>query len=60
MDDERYWGMRPQVYLECAGKLSDMKLHGLQNIEEDELGRDVVTFLCAECGNIHKSRVFTI
>ena len=57
--DNRYYGMQPKVYLECKGELSPMKKHELENIEEDELGRDVVTFVCAECNQLHKSRVFT-
>lgn len=28
----------------------------MSNIEEDFQGADVVTFVCAKCGNVHKSR----
>lgn len=41
----------------CDGERIDERfVRGLLNIEEDEQGADVVTYVCPRCGNVHRSR----
>lgn len=48
---------QPQVMLRCSNEWSKAKGIEFLNIEEDFYGRDVVTFVCPECGLEHKSLV---
>jgi len=47
-----------EVYLECTDDyIPECEVEFL-NIEEDFEGREVLTFKCPECGQIHKSPRF--
>lgn len=46
------------VMLTCTGDKIDEQDVKFENIEEDMQGRDILTFKCPECGEIHKSLRF--
>lgn len=47
-----------EVYLECTDDyIPECEVEFL-NIEEDFEGREVLTFKCPECGQVHKSPRF--
>lgn len=48
-----------RVYQPCAGEmlcLSEVKQK--INIEEDIEGHDVLTYICPDCGDEHKSKIY--
>ncbi len=47
-----------QIRLPCNGELVDEREIDIENIEEDMQGRDVVSFKCPYCAEIHKSHRF--
>jgi len=46
------------VILECNKEEATVKSIKFLDIEEDEYGRDKVTFECPTCGVVHKALVF--
>lgn len=53
---EKYHNEKPvRVSLSCCGGMIGETEVEFQNIEEDFYGRDVLTFICPKCGEIHKS-----
>lgn len=46
------------IRLPCTGEEVDETDVDIDNIEEDMQGRDVVTFRCPHCAEIHKSHRF--
>lgn len=44
-----------KVYLACTGEWIKETKVTVENIEEDIQGRDVLTFMCPECKQQHKS-----
>ncbi len=49
---------RIEILLPCTGERVDETDVDIDNIEEDMQGRDVVTFRCPHCAEIHKSHRF--
>lgn len=47
------------VTLSCVQEAVPESLVAIENIEEDFQGRDVITFICPECGETHKSLRFS-
>lgn len=53
-DDEA--GRPIYVTLRCSGEqIDEREIVEVENIEEDEAGRDVLTFKCPKCGESHSS-----
>lgn len=48
---------RMQVMTSCDKEWTDVKKVKFLDIEEDDTGRDVVTYICPKCGETHKSIV---
>lgn len=48
---------QPNVMLPCVQEWVSTKGIKFLNIEEDQYGRDVVTYTCPECGGTHQSLV---
>jgi hypothetical protein len=46
------------VVLECNGEEAQVSSVKFLNIEEDDYGRDTLTFECPICGASHKAVVF--
>jgi len=44
-----------QVLLSCTKEWIDEREVEVLNIEEDYIGRDVLTFKCPKCGEKHRS-----
>jgi hypothetical protein len=47
----------PHVYLHCTKEAVPTAGIKFLDIEEDPTGRDLVTYVCPECGEEHKSYV---
>jgi len=45
-----------QVILDCNGDWVDEQEVEFVNIEEGPMGEDILTFVCPDCGENHRSR----
>ena len=48
---------KASVVLVCNGMYWDVDAVQFEDISEDPTGRDLMTFTCPECGQIHKSYI---
>ena len=44
-----------EVYISCLDKFIPEDDVKMVNIQEDMQGRDLLTFICPECGEVHES-----
>ena len=56
--DEDFGCREIRVLALCEKLMIDESEVELTNIEENEMGEDVVTFICPICDEVHKSRRF--
>jgi hypothetical protein len=58
-EDADFYTLKPiRVTIECRRELVDESTVTILNVEEDIIGRDVLTFRCPSCGKQHKSLRF--
>lgn len=47
-----------EIFCKDCGRLDHSDNIRSENIEEDDLGRDIITFTCPKCKSMQKSFVF--
>jgi hypothetical protein len=58
VDGDRDWRLRPTILLPCNGERIEARSVTIDDFAEDMQGRDVVTFTCPRCGQVHRSNVY--
>ena len=52
-------GRYRRVYQKCTGEMFyTSEIEKIINVEEDMEGYDVITYICPDCGEEHKSKVY--